>query len=373
MTPPKHTQIYNKLREAIEAGKYAAGQKLPSESQLVKQFGASRPTVGRALRDLQVESWIERRAGSGSYVRGESRESHLIGMIIPKLGETEIFDPICREMAHRLQARDHSLLWATPEEYEGVGLLEQMTRLCGQLIARKVAGVFLAPLELTADYVDVNQRIASILDRASIPIVLLDRDLLAYPKRSRYDRVGINNRLAGHVITEHLLKLGSRRIAFVNRPNSAETVWHRRAGYADALKSYAVDADPQFHFEGDPADSSFVNSIVKSGVEACVCANDMTAATLMHTLDGLGVHIPEDLRIVGMDDVRYASLLRVPLTTIHQPCKHIGMSAVTAMMERIAHPDIPARDILVDFKLVVRESCGAGLHRDREVKAPILA
>jgi GntR family transcriptional regulator, arabinose operon transcriptional repressor len=93
----------------------------------------------------------------------------------------------------------------------------------------------------------------------------------------------------------------------------------------------------------------------------------------MHTLDGLGVHIPEDLRIVGMDDVRYASLLRVPLTTINQPCKHIGMSAVTAMMERIANPDIPARDILVDFKLVVRESCGAGLHRNREVKAPILA
>jgi len=66
MAPPKHTQIYDKLREAIEAGKYAAGKKLPSESQLVKQFSASRPTVGRALRDLQVEGWIERRAGSGS-------------------------------------------------------------------------------------------------------------------------------------------------------------------------------------------------------------------------------------------------------------------------------------------------------------------
>lgn len=188
-------------------------------------------------------------------------------------------------------------------------------------------------------------------------------ELLAYPRRSRFDRVGINNRLAGHVITEHLLKLGSRRIAFVNRPNSAETVWHWRAGYADALNSYEVDADPQFLFEGDPTDSRFANSIVKSGVEACVGANDMTSATLMHTLDNLGVNIPEDLRNVGMDDVRYASLLRVPLTTIHQPCKHIGMSAVTAMMERIANPDLPARDILVDCHLVVRESCGAGLHR----------
>jgi DNA-binding LacI/PurR family transcriptional regulator len=126
-----------------------------------------------------------------------------------------------------------------------------------------------------------------------------------------------------------------------------------------SLKNYKLHADPQFHFEGDPADSNFVSSIVKSGVQACVCANDMTAANLMHTLDSLGVRIPEDLRIVGIDDVRYASLLRVPLTTIHQPCKHIGMSAVTAMMERIANPDMPARDILVDFKLVVRESCGA--------------
>jgi len=286
-------------------------------------------------------------------------------MIVPKMGETEIFDPICRELTRSLQSMNHCLLWANPEEYPGANAQEQLTRLCGQLITRKVAGVFFAPLELTPDFTDINQKIANILQRAKIPVVLLDRDLYAYPKRSHYDKIGINNRLAGHVITEHLLKLGCRRVGFVNRSNSAETVWHRQAGYRDALLAHGISPDPTLLFEGDSTDAAFVKRIIHSGgVEGCVCANDMTAANLMHTLDGLGVRIPHQFRIVGIDDVRHAGLLRVPLTTIHQPCKYIGTNAVAAMLERISHPDMPARDITVEFKLVVRESCGSALARN---------
>src|SRR5260370_42129597 len=94
----------------------------------------------------------------------------------------------------------------------------------------------------------------------------------------------------------------------------------------------------------------------------------MTAANLMHTLDGLRVRIPHQFRIVGIDDVRHSDLLRIPLTTIHQSCKYIGTNAASAMMEQISHPDMPARDITVEFKLVVRESCGSALARDRSRK-----
>jgi GntR family transcriptional regulator, arabinose operon transcriptional repressor len=203
-------------------------------------------------------------------------------MIVSKLGETEIFDPICQELARSSQSMNHNLLWASPEEYAGANAQEQLTGLCGQLITRKVTGGFFAPLELTLGFTDINQKIANILERAKIPVVLLDRDLYAYPKRSRYDKIGINNRLAGHVITEHLLTLGCRRVGFVNRPNSAETVWHRQAGYRDALLAHGISSDPTLLFEGDPADPTFVKKIIHSGgVEGCVCANDMTAANLM--------------------------------------------------------------------------------------------
>jgi DNA-binding LacI/PurR family transcriptional regulator len=84
----------------------------------------------------------------------------------------------------------------------------------------------------------------------------------------------------------------------------------------------------------------------------------------MQTLLGLGLRIPEDIRIVGMDDVRYASLLPVPLTTIHQDCAGIGAVAMATMLERLEHPELPIRDILVPVRLVVRRSCGARQGRE---------
>ena len=100
--------------------------------------------------------------------------------------------------------------------------------------------------------------------------------------------------------------------------------------------------------------------------EAIVCANDLTAARLMQTLLGFGVRIPEDVRIVGMDDVKYASLLPVPLTTIHQDCAGIGAVAMATMLERLEHPELPIRDVMVPVRLVVRRSCGAYLERQSQ-------
>jgi DNA-binding LacI/PurR family transcriptional regulator len=65
------------------------------------------------------------------------------------------------------------------------------------------------------------------------------------------------------------------------------------------------------------------------------------------------------MRLAGIDDVKYASLLSVPLTTLHQPCADMGAIAVSTMLERLRNPKLPARDILLNFRLVIRDSCGA--------------
>jgi DNA-binding LacI/PurR family transcriptional regulator len=93
--------------------------------------------------------------------------------------------------------------------------------------------------------------------------------------------------------------------------------------------------------------------------DAIVCANDRTAARLMHTLIDLGHQVPSDVRLAGIDDLEYASLLPVPLTTIRQPTRQIGAAALAAMLDRISGADIPTRDILLHGTLVVRKSCGA--------------
>ncbi|MEO7966179.1 MAG: LacI family DNA-binding transcriptional regulator [Gemmatimonadaceae bacterium] len=90
-----------------------------------------------------------------------------------------------------------------------------------------------------------------------------------------------------------------------------------------------------------------------------LCANDRTAGRLLHTLRRLGVHVPDDVRLVGIDDVEYAKLLPVPLTTLRQPTQQLGEVAMGVMLERVARRDLPARDTRLRCELVVRESCGA--------------
>jgi DNA-binding LacI/PurR family transcriptional regulator len=232
--------------------------------------------------------------------------------------------------------------------------------MCLQYIDRRVSGVFFAPLEQAAHDRDVNVRIVDALDAAGIPVVLLDRDALPYPSRGPHDLVGIDNRRAGYVITDHLLQLGSRRVAFVAVPEAPATIDAREAGYREAL--YARNSAPDRALTGrlDPSDAPVVQAFMHAArPDAVVCGNDRTAARLMPVLLRLGYAIPTDVRLVGIDDAEYARLLPVPLTTLRQPSQQIGEVALGVMLERVARADFPARDVLLHCELIVRESCGA--------------
>lgn len=357
---PKHRQVYAALRRQIQSGQCKMGDRLPSEAELGRTFGASRITVGRAVRDLQAAGLVERRAGSGTYVKTPQAAGGLsFGLLIPDLGETEIFEPICQGMMASPLARQHALVWGS---LTGAGDSKEARawQLCRQYIDRRVSGVFFAPLELTSDKDDVNHRIARALDEARIPIVLLDRTVLPYPQRGHHDLVGIDNRRAGFVITAHLLRQGCRRIAFVGLPNAAATVDAREAGYREALYAFEVTVDRALVQRLEPGDPAVVRALMETcRPDAIVCANDRTAGRLMHTVLQLGYAIPRDVRLVGIDDAEYASLLPVPLTTLRQPTKQIGDTALSAMLERVTRTDLPARDILLHCELIVRASCGA--------------
>jgi GntR family transcriptional regulator of arabinose operon len=356
---PKYVQIYTHLRQAITDKSYKQGDRLPSENELVDRFSASRPTIGRALAQLESEGFIERRAGSGTYVAERSDTKNLVfGLLITELGVTEIFEPICKGISQAHLGGLHDLLWGPliqPDAPKEV----QAERLCEYYLQRSLSGIFFAPLELSEGKDEVNLRIVRAFDQAHIPIVLLDRDICDYPRRSKYDLVGIDNRRAGFEITEHLLECGARRILFFSRPNSAPTVTLRVLGYREALRAHGNrDSEAPVAY-GDPADIAAIRELLASRKpDAIVCANDYTAARLMSTLSTIGVHVPSDVRITGMDDIKYASLLQPPLTTIHQPCSDIGVTALMAMLDRVTHPNAPPRDFLVDFQLIVRNSSG---------------
>lgn len=356
---PKYQQVHHSLRADIEAGRWGPGDRLPSEAELVEVFGVSRITVGRAMRDLQREGLVERRPGSGTYVRGPEPGSGLsFGLLIPDLGETEIFEPMFQGMMASPAARQHALVWGSPT---GAGSKEERSwHLCRQYIERDVAGVFFAPLELTAGKDEINLRISGALEEAGIAVVLLDRTVTPYPERGPHDLVGIDNRRAGFVMTQHLIRSGVRRIAFVGLPDTAATVDAREAGYREAAHRAGLPVDDILARRLDPEDRQQVAELMSTArPDAVVCANDGTAAGLMHALLELGWEIPEQVRLVGVDDVHYARLLPVPLTTYRQPTREIGVAALAAMLERVGQSDLPIRDVLLHGELVVRRSCGS--------------
>jgi DNA-binding LacI/PurR family transcriptional regulator len=353
MRQVKYQVVLDQLQRDIASGHYQPGQKFPSEAALVKRFGVSRITIGHAVRELQQRGMIDRVAGSGSYVRQptNAREGLVFGLIIPDLGETEIFEPICQAIAASPDAEGHALLWAHADSRNSPRE-EQALQLCRQCIAREVAGVFFAPLELSPRSREVNQQVMKLLKGAAIPVVLLDRRPEESASRKPCDLVGIDNHRAGYLAAEHLLGLGSRRIGFIGYEAQAVTVRERIRGYRDALGSSGhVFLLPHLEHLKLPA--------AARSCDAFVCANDRIAGRVMHALLAHGIRIPKDVRIVGIDDVHYAELLPVPLTTVHQPCREIGEAALRLMLERRDRPQLPARELLLDCSLVIRQSCGA--------------
>jgi len=361
----KHREISSTLLAEILAGKYGTSGRLQSEAQLVRRFGVSRPTVARALRDLQDQGLVMRRAGSGTFVRSRTpaaTPARQLALLIPGFRSTEIFELICGELASLARAHDYSLIWggAGPADTTSDLSHQHALELVSQLLERQVMGVFFAPFEGQSE--SSNQVIVQRFREAGIPLVLLDRDLGPFPTRCDHDVIGIDNFTAGFVLAQHLIELGCKKVVFMARPYSAATVDARIAGVREALVRHDIPLLPDWLRIGDPEDAKWVRSwSTGKRPDAVVCANDLTAAQLLRTLEKNGVDVPQQLRVVGFDDAKYATLVSVPLTTIHQPCKDIATTAFQALIERIREPTLPPRSMLLTPRLVVRESCGAQL------------
>jgi GntR family transcriptional regulator of arabinose operon len=359
-TQPKYHKIVESLKKGLAAGLYRNGVRLPSEAELSRTFNVSRMTVVKAVQQLQQEGLVVRKVGSGTYAAPANEiESLVFGLLIPDLGQTEIFEPICRGMVRSPQAKKHSLLWghsmAAADNKE-----DQARELCQHYLAQNVNGVFFAPLEFSPRREAVNSEILKKFRQAKVPVVLLDRCGMPFPQAPDLDLVGLDNRRAGFLLTEHLLTMGAKKIAFFARAGSAETVQARIAGCREALSIAGLSLAESISFRDGELEEAATKQLGQvHAIDAVVCANDQTAAKLMKAVLSHGIKVPGQLRVVGFDDVTYGSLLEVPLTTIHQPCADIGASAMAAMLDRIDNPALPPRSILLNGHLIVRQSCGA--------------
>ncbi len=353
---PIYLRIYDEILGQIQNQRFRPGDLLPTESELCRQYGVSRPTVARALKRLSDEKLVQRRAGFGTRVLAPGKSTLLAGLLIPQLPETEIFQPICASIAESAGVEGMRIL--SPTDLNHADDLKQLTEsLASQLIDARVQGVFFAPTEHIKDSETFNLSIIGRLTAAGIQVVLLDRDIYRWPRQTSFEMIGIDNVEAGYIVATHLLDQGCQRLAFVTRGNPAATVHLRRMGCREALLQRGLDPTGMRNvtdLKEQPGKAA--RDLLDSGVDGVICANDATASTLLRGLLDAGAEIPEKVKVCGFDDVKYASLLSVPLTSYQQPCRDIGKVAADVMIRRIKYPASPVLRITLKGNLIVRES-----------------
>ncbi|GAB6122081.1 GntR family transcriptional regulator [Dysgonomonas termitidis] len=350
--------IYDVLKNEIINNVYPFESYLPTESVLAEKYSVSRPTIAKVYNTLQDEGYVVKRPGMGTTVIYKTQKDiPLFGLLLPGAGESEIFSIINERFLNQSKKGLFNCLWegtTTSNAELRRDLIEKCTM---DYINQHVDGIFFAPLERIRDAEKFNKEICKKLEDAGIPIVLIDRDILDFPLRSRFDLVCLDNFHAGYIMAQHLIKAGCEKIYFFSRPDSANSVNMRFYGVSAAMQ----DSDLQFTKSnivmGNPEDTELVKSLKiiprKTGI---ICANDSTAAVLMSSIDGLGIKITSDVLVAGYDDMKYADHLKYPLTSFRQPCTNITDVAIDMMFLRLKNPSPKALTVNLEGTLLARES-----------------
>lgn len=347
---------YSKIAEAlckeIRAGVYSNEESFPSLTKIMQRFGVSRPSAVRSVAELKRLGLVTTRKGAGTFI---SQENRTIGLAIPGTADSEFFSAImdglvfnCNKYGMDLVAGD---IFAVDHDERD----KQAERLARHFASVGVAGVIMQPVGFSENANHLNGIISDILDKAGIPVVLVDYDIVPSPGRSKYDLVAIDNFGAGRKVAAHLLKVGAKRICCLLRRLCAESVHTRFSGVdAEVFRTTGRHASVVV---GEPTDGKAVAAALKKfRPDAIVCSNDIAAGWLVKTLKKLGVAVPGDVMVAGFDDVRVAARTRPSLTSVRQPCFEIANMAFKALLERMSDSNLPPREILLDTTLVVRKS-----------------
>ena len=354
----KRSVIVETLRHEIAFGKYAVNERFPSEQMLVRRFQVARATVALALGELKREGILRAKIGSGMYVTPMSRGKGAIGLVVPGRGRGEIFESICQAVERDVAAFGYSVVSCGKLTGNAAERKRAVLGFAKKCIENHVAGVILEPIELVPGKDETTVEILSLLKSMDIPVVLIDRDISVRPMERVYDLVGIDNFGAGYALGELMVRAGARRIAYLHFRDSASTIRRRICGAAQAV----IDAGLQWSWKSvielKIGDAQGLADIMqgRNPPDAIVCANDRTASFAIRTLDAIGLKVPEDVQVSGVDDLAYARGSKIPLTTVRQPCADIGKVALRTLVERILHRDLPPREILLPAEVVVRKT-----------------
>ena len=351
----KHREIFDILRHEILTGKYDERGQFPSELSLARRFGVSRPTVTRALIGLKTSGLLVGRSGSGTFL---GANAGFIGAIIPDRDWNSFFAAVTSELERTADRLGYTILKDDCSAKDPDVRAEQMRLLAHEFTTRRVRGVIVEPFDASENSDAATRRILGELEKARIPVVLLDRDTTPYPARSAYDLVGVDNVQAGYRLARHFLDLGARRPAFLTIPCSASATQERVIGFAQAVVDAGREWSADRVLDFAATDRAALRRLFASrrAPDAIGCRNDHVAAFLLQSLAALRIRVPRDVLVGGFDDCNLAPMLAPPLTSVRQPAAEIARTAFQTLIWRIEHPEMPPQKILLDTTITIRKS-----------------
>jgi DNA-binding LacI/PurR family transcriptional regulator len=312
--------------------------------QTVSRVINNHPMVAAATRALVREVIAELDYHPNAQAVGLSRNrADIIGVISHSI-TSPFFAQIVDGTAQALQVRGRFMLLSCTENTSQLETIDSLQR------SRRIDGmIIILPISTS---LEATQQLAA----SQLPLVLVD---LQYDVDANY--ISVDNRHGAYCATEHLIELGHRRIGLISGPLIQPVAHLRIAGYQDALRKYGLPYDPELivhgnfaHSGGEAGAAHFLS--LEDPPTAIFASNDQMAFGTVRTLRRHGLRVPEDISVIGFDDIPEASISYPPLTTMRQPLREMGRLAADYVCRVIDGVETERLQLTLTPELIVRNS-----------------
>ncbi|MDX1617644.1 MAG: LacI family DNA-binding transcriptional regulator [Balneolaceae bacterium] len=300
----------------------------------------TRERVQKAMRSLGYQpNRVAQR------LRGSRGRSKLLGLIIPDI-QNQFYSNIVRGIEDVSYGNDYAVILCNSDENPSK---EQF--YLEVLRSESVDGVILPPIHQYGKMVDG-------MIEADIPLVCVDRKLA----RESVDTVVVNNRKGAHSAVSHLIDLGHTDIAIISSSPQFSSFQERQAGYEQALSDHGIEVNESLIRQGDPRSSRNAKQLTTTLLRgepvptALFITNNLMTLGALEAINEMGLRIPEDISIIGFDDMPWASATSPPLTVVRQPGYEMGRRAAELFFQRIADPDREPVQVMMETNLIIRQS-----------------
>jgi LacI family transcriptional regulator len=358
----KHREVFDTLLGEITSGRFRPGDRMPTEAELSKIFSASRATIARAMRELKARGLLVRQRGGGTHIARPVNTTRIafftpFANAISQLGpiESQLFAQLSELASQRSDDLRIQFLGR-----RGGNQLEQMLSAVEEMKEKGVNGVLYSPAHVAAELVEYHQVAVEKIRALGVPLVLVDRDIVSFPKRSNLPLVSYDYRRSGFLVANHLIQHGCRRVIFVATPGMPDPVIDRINGCVDAFAAHNLSLPPNWirlAQENELTAQFCARLMEQAHPDAIICEIDHVAATVGRHLVEMGVKIGQDVALAGFFDEPIAAALPVPLTTVRFPIEPLSIVCYERLLKLMANPALPDTGrTLIDVELVIRAS-----------------